>query len=54
VIADHELTADGLRTAVSDLLRDPDRLRAMAETSAALARPDAARAIADEVLAAAG
>jgi len=54
VIADHDLTAEGLRDAVAGLLGDPDRLRAMAEVSAALARPDAARAIADEVLAAAG
>ncbi|CAB4959427.1 unannotated protein [freshwater metagenome] len=54
VIADHELTAEGLRDTVSALLGDPARLRAMAEASAALARPDAARAIAAEVLAAAG
>jgi UDP-N-acetylglucosamine--N-acetylmuramyl-(pentapeptide) pyrophosphoryl-undecaprenol N-acetylglucosamine transferase len=53
VIVDHELTAAGLRETVSGLLNDPARLRAMAEVSAGLARPDAARAIADEVRAAA-
>lgn len=53
VIVDHELTAEGLRETVAGLLGDPVRLRAMAEVSAGLARPDAARAIADEVLAAA-
>jgi UDP-N-acetylglucosamine--N-acetylmuramyl-(pentapeptide) pyrophosphoryl-undecaprenol N-acetylglucosamine transferase len=35
------------------LLADPTRLAAMARASAALARPDAAREIAGEVLAAA-
>jgi UDP-N-acetylglucosamine--N-acetylmuramyl-(pentapeptide) pyrophosphoryl-undecaprenol N-acetylglucosamine transferase len=54
VIVDHELTAEGLRGTVAGLLADRSRLREMAGTSAALARPDAARAIADEVLAAAG
>ena len=54
VIADDALTADGLRATVAELLADPARLSAMAEASAGLARPDAARAIADEVLAAAG
>lgn len=53
VVPDHELTADGLRTAVEGLLRDPERLRAMAAASASVARPDAARAIAAEVLEAA-
>ncbi len=53
VIADHELTADGLRATVGGLLDDPARRSAMAAASAALARPDAARTIADEVLAAA-
>jgi UDP-N-acetylglucosamine--N-acetylmuramyl-(pentapeptide) pyrophosphoryl-undecaprenol N-acetylglucosamine transferase len=52
-VPDAELTADRLETDVRDLLGDPGRLRAMAEASAALARPDAARRIADEVLAAA-
>ncbi|WP_026911776.1 UDP-N-acetylglucosamine--N-acetylmuramyl-(pentapeptide) pyrophosphoryl-undecaprenol N-acetylglucosamine transferase [Patulibacter minatonensis] len=54
VIADGDLTTQGLRATVAGLLGDPERLRAMAEVSAGLARPDAARAIADEVLAAAG
>ncbi len=54
VIADDELTAEGLRVVVSGLLEDPAELRRMADASAALARPDAARTIADEVLAAAG
>ncbi|MGX6448376.1 undecaprenyldiphospho-muramoylpentapeptide beta-N-acetylglucosaminyltransferase [Patulibacter sp. S7RM1-6] len=53
VIRDDELTAEGLRATVEGLLRDPERLAAMAAVSASLARPDAARAIADEVLAAA-
>jgi UDP-N-acetylglucosamine--N-acetylmuramyl-(pentapeptide) pyrophosphoryl-undecaprenol N-acetylglucosamine transferase len=52
-IPDHELTADRLRSVVSRLLDDPAELRRMADASAALARPDAARTIADEVLAAA-
>lgn len=54
VVADHDLTADVLREQVSALLGDPERLRAMAATSAGLARPDAAQAIAAEVLEAAG
>lgn len=54
VIRDEDLTAEGLREVVSGLLGDPERLRAMAEVSAGLARPDAARAIADQVLLAAG
>ncbi len=53
VIPDHELTAERLRATVGELLRAPGALRTMADASAALARPDAARAIADEVLAAA-
>ncbi len=53
VIADGDLTAESLRRAVDGLLADPARLRAMGEASAALARPDAAAAIAAEVLAAA-
>lgn len=53
VIADGDLTADGLRTTVAELLGDRERLAAMAAASAALARPDAARTIADEVVAAA-
>jgi UDP-N-acetylglucosamine--N-acetylmuramyl-(pentapeptide) pyrophosphoryl-undecaprenol N-acetylglucosamine transferase len=54
VVPDGELTSTRLRAEVSALLDDPDRLTAMASVSAALARPDAAQAVADEVLAAAG
>jgi UDP-N-acetylglucosamine--N-acetylmuramyl-(pentapeptide) pyrophosphoryl-undecaprenol N-acetylglucosamine transferase len=53
VLADRELTPERLREQVDALLGDPDRLRAMAAASAALARPDAARDIAREVLEAA-
>ena len=53
VIPDAELTAERLRREVDALLADPDRLAAMARASAALARPDAARDIAAELLAAA-
>lgn len=53
LIADAELTADGLREQVDALLGDPERLAAMAAASAALARPDAAAAIAAQVRAAA-
>lgn len=54
VVADGELTAARLGREVAALLADPSRLAAMAAASAALARPDAAQAVADEVLAAAG
>jgi UDP-N-acetylglucosamine--N-acetylmuramyl-(pentapeptide) pyrophosphoryl-undecaprenol N-acetylglucosamine transferase len=54
VMADGELTARGLRACVERLLGDPERLAGMARASASLARPDAARAIAAELLAAAG
>jgi UDP-N-acetylglucosamine--N-acetylmuramyl-(pentapeptide) pyrophosphoryl-undecaprenol N-acetylglucosamine transferase len=53
VIADAELTPERLRTEVDALLGDPARLAATRRASAALARPDAAREIAAEVLAAA-
>jgi UDP-N-acetylglucosamine--N-acetylmuramyl-(pentapeptide) pyrophosphoryl-undecaprenol N-acetylglucosamine transferase len=53
LIPDHELTGARLATEVGGLLADPGRLTAMARASAALARPDAARDIAHEVLAAA-
>ncbi len=52
-IADAELSADLLAARVAELLDDQDRLARMAAASLALARPDAARRIADEVLAAA-
>jgi UDP-N-acetylglucosamine--N-acetylmuramyl-(pentapeptide) pyrophosphoryl-undecaprenol N-acetylglucosamine transferase len=54
VIGDAELTPDRLRAQVDSILGDPGRLAAMGAASAALARPDAARAVAREVLAAAG
>ena len=53
VVADGELTAARLGREVAALLADPARLASMAAASAALARPDAAQAVADEVLAAA-
>jgi UDP-N-acetylglucosamine--N-acetylmuramyl-(pentapeptide) pyrophosphoryl-undecaprenol N-acetylglucosamine transferase len=54
VIPDAELTAARLAHEVGELLHDRTRLAAMAHASAALARPDAARDIAGELLAAAG
>ncbi len=53
VIPDSELTGARLALEVGRLLTDPSRLGAMGRASTALARPDAAREIADEVLAAA-
>jgi UDP-N-acetylglucosamine--N-acetylmuramyl-(pentapeptide) pyrophosphoryl-undecaprenol N-acetylglucosamine transferase len=53
VIADDELNGPRLAQEVGRLLSDPPRLAAMARASAGLARPDAAREIADELLAAA-
>jgi UDP-N-acetylglucosamine--N-acetylmuramyl-(pentapeptide) pyrophosphoryl-undecaprenol N-acetylglucosamine transferase len=53
-IPDAELTAARLGQEVGALLGDPSRLASMAAASAALARPDAAQEVADEVLAAAG
>lgn len=52
VLADDELSAERLASAVGALLDDPTRLGEMAAASRGLARPDAARRIADEVLAA--
>jgi len=52
-IADAELSAEALAERVDALFADPDRLDAMAAAAAGLAMPDAARRIADEVLAAA-
>jgi UDP-N-acetylglucosamine--N-acetylmuramyl-(pentapeptide) pyrophosphoryl-undecaprenol N-acetylglucosamine transferase len=54
VVPDAELTPARLRAEVDGLLGDPVRLEAMGRASAALARPDAARRIAAELLAAAG
>jgi UDP-N-acetylglucosamine--N-acetylmuramyl-(pentapeptide) pyrophosphoryl-undecaprenol N-acetylglucosamine transferase len=53
VIPDPELTAQSLARSVAELLADPARLAQMAAASRRLARPDAARDIAQEVLAAA-
>ncbi len=53
VLPDAELTAQRLSDEVGALLGDPTRLAAMAAASRGLARPDAARDIAHEVLAAA-
>jgi UDP-N-acetylglucosamine--N-acetylmuramyl-(pentapeptide) pyrophosphoryl-undecaprenol N-acetylglucosamine transferase len=52
VIRDEELNADRLSEDVSGLLGDPSGLERMAAASRRLARPDAARRIADEILAA--
>jgi UDP-N-acetylglucosamine--N-acetylmuramyl-(pentapeptide) pyrophosphoryl-undecaprenol N-acetylglucosamine transferase len=54
IVADAELDAAALAQRVAGLFADETRLGAMSQASAALARPDAARRIADEVLAAAG
>jgi UDP-N-acetylglucosamine--N-acetylmuramyl-(pentapeptide) pyrophosphoryl-undecaprenol N-acetylglucosamine transferase len=53
VIPDGELDAARLARAVAELLGDGERLAAMASASRRLARPDAARDIADELLEAA-
>jgi UDP-N-acetylglucosamine--N-acetylmuramyl-(pentapeptide) pyrophosphoryl-undecaprenol N-acetylglucosamine transferase len=53
-IEDAALSAGLLAQRVTDLFADEKRLASMSQASAALARPDAARQIADEVLAATG
>lgn len=53
VIADAELNAERLDSEVSAVLGDPARLEAMATAARGLAKPDAARRIADQVLEAA-
>jgi UDP-N-acetylglucosamine--N-acetylmuramyl-(pentapeptide) pyrophosphoryl-undecaprenol N-acetylglucosamine transferase len=53
VVPDDELTPARLGQEVGALLGDPSRLASMAAASAALARPQAAQDVADEVLAAA-
>ncbi len=53
IVPDGELTAERLAREVAALLRDRPRLAAMAAASAELARPDAAREVAEELLAAA-
>jgi UDP-N-acetylglucosamine--N-acetylmuramyl-(pentapeptide) pyrophosphoryl-undecaprenol N-acetylglucosamine transferase len=52
-IRDEELDADRLATELGTLLHDDGRLAGMASASAALAKPDATRRIADEILKAA-
>ena len=54
VLRDEELTPERVAAEVASLLGGADRLEEMAAASRALARPDAARRIADEVLDAAG
>jgi UDP-N-acetylglucosamine--N-acetylmuramyl-(pentapeptide) pyrophosphoryl-undecaprenol N-acetylglucosamine transferase len=51
VVPDGELTPARLAQEVGHLLADPGRLTSMARASASLARPNAARTIASEVLA---
>jgi UDP-N-acetylglucosamine--N-acetylmuramyl-(pentapeptide) pyrophosphoryl-undecaprenol N-acetylglucosamine transferase len=53
VIPDAELTAERLSGAIAELLSDEDRLRAMSIAAKRLAKPDAAKRIAREVLEAA-
>jgi UDP-N-acetylglucosamine--N-acetylmuramyl-(pentapeptide) pyrophosphoryl-undecaprenol N-acetylglucosamine transferase len=53
IVDDAELSAAGLAARAATLLTDEKLLADMSKASAALARPDAARRIADEVLAAA-
>ena len=53
VVPDAELTAARLGSEVEALLGDRSRLATMASASATLARPDAAQAVADELVAAA-
>jgi UDP-N-acetylglucosamine--N-acetylmuramyl-(pentapeptide) pyrophosphoryl-undecaprenol N-acetylglucosamine transferase len=50
VIADAELSAERLRSMVSELFADPDRLARMGSAAHSVARPDAAKAVAREVL----
>jgi UDP-N-acetylglucosamine--N-acetylmuramyl-(pentapeptide) pyrophosphoryl-undecaprenol N-acetylglucosamine transferase len=53
VIADADLSAERLGAEVATVLRDASRLEAMAAAARVLAKPDAARRIADQVLEAA-
>ncbi len=51
VIPDGQLTGDGLARRIDELLRDRSRLERMAHAARTLARPDAARRVAESVLA---
>ena len=53
VIPDSELNGERIRTLVSELLGDPERLRGMAGAASAAARPDAAARVAEQVMEAA-
>jgi UDP-N-acetylglucosamine--N-acetylmuramyl-(pentapeptide) pyrophosphoryl-undecaprenol N-acetylglucosamine transferase len=54
VVEDADLSPARLTALASEVLGDPGRLERMSEASRALARPDAAERIADEILAAVG
>jgi UDP-N-acetylglucosamine--N-acetylmuramyl-(pentapeptide) pyrophosphoryl-undecaprenol N-acetylglucosamine transferase len=54
VLEDAELSPDRIAGTASELLADPDRLAAMSRAASSIARPDAARRVAGEILAAAG
>ncbi len=51
VIPDAELDGARLRSEVAALLESPERMRAMAAAARSAARPEAAREIAEEILA---
>ena len=53
MIDDSELDPETLLRTVADLFADPGRLEKMSAASRALARPDAAERVAEQVLAAA-
>ena len=54
VVPDGELDGPRLAREVAALLGAPDRMAAMGAAASELARPDAARVVADELLALAG
>ena len=54
VVPDGELSAARLARETAALLADPQRMRAMAAAARRLARPDAAEAVAEELLGASG
>lgn len=53
-VPDEELDPDRLTAEVQAILEDPKRLAVMSKAAASLARPDAARDVADQVIAAVG